>query len=235
MGHLPLTIIAPCFNESQTVVRFLERLESVLSTLPYTFSVVVVDDGSTDDTPLLLQKFTFQSTGLSLEIISLPENLGHQAAIYEGLVYAHALTGDHFIIMDADGEDSPSAIPALLKHTDADIVHVVRNKRRESLFFRFCYYVYKAIFRALTGKRMNFGNFCLISRPVLELAVQSEFAHFAAFLSKQRCTTRYVLADKEARIGGTSKMGFVKLFRHAVRSFSEYRTNNSRLLFKRSV
>ena len=227
-----VTIVTPCYNESVFAIRFLESLQASLAPLPFTFCVVVVNDRSTDDTSALLKKFTFTAANLSLKVLDLKFNVGQQAAIYQGLIYAQTLPCDHFIIMDSDGEDAPTAIPELLQHLDADIVNVVRNKRKESFQFKVCYALYKSVFRMVTGKRMNFGNFCLIRRNVLESAVYNTFSHFAAFLSKQRGTLKYITADREQRIGGQSKMGFKKLFYHAFRSFVEYGEDLLMLFFK---
>ena len=183
-GTKHITIITPCYNESITVISFLESLECVLSNHPYFFTVVVVNDCSTDDTLPLLNDFRFKVRNLSLHVITLESNAGHQAAIYNGFLFAGTLNCEHFIVMDSDGQDAPAIIPALLQYINTDIVNVVRNKRSEPLLFRFSYYCYRAIFKVVTGKRMNYGNFCLISRDILELAVRTKFSHFAAFLSK---------------------------------------------------
>jgi glycosyltransferase involved in cell wall biosynthesis len=228
----PITIITPCYNESVFLVRFLESLEQAIAALPYTFNIVVVNDCSSDNTMDLLSRFRFSAANVRLKLISLRFNVGHQAAIYQGMLYAQTLKSDHFIIMDSDGEDSPEAIPPLLQHLDSDIVNVVRNKRKESHAFRLFYWWYKFIFRLITGKRMNFGNFCLISRNVLECAVFSRFFHLAAFLSRQKYTSRYIVADREERIGGQSKMGFKKLFYHAFKSFVEYGEDLLMVFFK---
>ncbi len=217
-----IIIITPCYNESVIAVRFLESLESVLAGLPYCFCVVVVNDCSTDDTLSLLKSFKFKAANIGLDIIDLKSHAGHQAAIYQGFLYAQTLESNHFIIMDADGQDSPSAIPALLRHLDADIVHVVRSKRKESILFKLGYRAYKLMFRVITGEQMNFGNFSLISRNILERAVCSTFSHFAAFLSKQKGSHRYIAVERERRIGGRSKMGLKKLLNHAFMSFKEY-------------
>jgi len=234
-GTRHITIITPCYNESKTVISFLESVEGVLCSNAYSFTVVVVNDCSTDDTLSLLHDFRFKARNLSLHTISLENNVGHQAAIYNGFLFAKTLACEHFIVMDSDGEDAPAVIPALLEHLDADIVNVVRNKRREPLSFRVSYYCYKAIFRFVTGKRMNFGNFCLVSRNILEQAVRSNFSHFPAFLSRQKCITRYIVADREVRIGGKSKMGFKKLVDHALLSFAEYGYNMQLRVFKRTI
>lgn len=217
-----LTIIAPCYNEGQTVIRFLDHLERVLSSVAVPCSVVIVNDCSDDDTAVLLRRFRFSSGRLSFAVINLERNVGHQAAIYQGLLYARTLRAGRFIIMDADGEDDPSAITGLLKYADADMVTVVRSHRRESGFFRFCYGVYKGVFKLVTGKQMNFGNFCMISSKIADRAVEENFQHLAAFLCRQPEPMRYISAPKEERLGGRSKMTYGKLLRHAARSFTEY-------------
>ncbi len=232
MTNIPVTIITPCYNENLTAIKFLESLENTLASLPYFFNIVVVNDCSTDNTLTLLKSFKFKSSNLTLKIVNLRFNLGHQAAIFQGFLYAQSLQCDRFVVMDSDGEDSPAAIPLLLNHPESDIINVVRSKRKESIMFKVFYRFYKIIFKFVTGKEMNFGNFCLIRRNVLENAVFTTFSHFAAFLSKQKCTTQYIIADREMRIGGQSKMGFKKLFYHAFRSFVEYGEDMLMVFFK---
>lgn len=226
-----ITIITPCYNEGIVVTRFLEHLENILATLPYNFCVLVINDGSTDNTPGLLKDFQFKIDNAGLDTLNLEHNVGHQSAIYHGLLHAQTYESRHFIIMDCDGQDSPSAIPLLLKYKDADIVNVVRSKRRESMVFRLFYQVYKIIFRVVTGKQMNFGNFCLINRNILERAIELSFAHFAAFLSRQKGSIKSIVVAREVRIGGQSKMGFKKLFYHALKSFAEYEKDTPMLKF----
>ena len=222
MEHTPITIITPCYNENITVIKFLESLEAVLSALPQQFRVVVVNDCSTDNTADLLKQFRFSAPNIALTILNLRFNVGHQAAIYQGLLFASTTEGDHFIVMDSDGEDAPTAIPGLLQFTGYDIVNVVRGKRQEGSVFKISYVVYKAIFKLVTGKQMNFGNYCMISRKMLTSAVFNTFTHFAAFLSKQRGTRKFIVAEREKRLDGKSKMSFKNLLSHAFKSFVEY-------------
>jgi hypothetical protein len=138
------------------------------------------------------------------------------------LLYASNFAGNNFIVMDSDGEDAPAVIPELLQYAGTDIVHVVRGKRQEGLVFKFSYRIYKLIFRLVTGKDMNFGNYCLISRKILDSAVFNTFTHFAAFLSKQKGTRKSFIAEREKRLDGKSKMSFKNLLSHAFKSFVEY-------------
>ena len=217
-----ITIVTPCYNESGVVAPFLESLGNILVTLPYHFHIVVVNDCSTDNTLAQLQSFRFGAGNIDLKIINLKSNAGHQAAIYEGLLFANTTDSNHFIVMDADGQDAPAIIPDLLVGKDVDLVHVVRGKRNESALFRCCYWLYKKLFKLATGQTMNYGNFCLFSRKILDIAVSSGFSHFPAFLAKQKVNRRFIVATREKRIGGTTKMGFVKLVRYGLKSFTEY-------------
>ncbi len=227
-----ITIITPCYNENVITIKFLECLEKCIAGLPYIFTVLVVNDCSTDNTVQLLAQFKFNTPTLQLKVINLKFNVGHQAAIYQGFLYAHTTDCNHFIVMDSDGEDAPATIPQLLEHFDTDIVNVVRSERRESPLFKIFYCLYKFLFRLITLKRMNFGNFCLINRRVMETAIYSTFSHFAAFLSKQKAPTKYIVAKREERLGGKSKMGFRRLFIHAFMSFVEYGEDMLMLFFK---
>lgn len=222
MPDTPVTIIMPCYNENITVIKFLESLEQVLSSVQQSFYVIVVDDCSTDNTLELLKQFHFATEKIALKILQLQFNVGHQAAIYQGLLFAQQLESNQFIVMDADGEDAPSAIPQLLAHREYDIVNVVRGKRQEGLLFKISYAIYKSIFRLITNKQMNFGNFCLISRKVLNSAIFHTFTHFAAFLSKQRATRKFIIAERGKRLDGISKMNYKGLLSHAFKSFVEY-------------
>ena len=217
-----IAIITPCFNENNTIIRFLKQLEETLVNLPYDFTVVVVDDCSTDNTLALLSQFNFRARNIRLDLITLQFNLGHQGAIYQGLLYSQKLTSSKFIVMDADGEDDPTAILDIILEDEADIVHVVRGKRNEGVFFRIAYYFYKLLFRIITNKDMNFGNYCMINRKILNASIHTSFIHFAAYLSKIRANHAYIIHDRQRRIGGQSKMNAGSLISHAFKSLTEY-------------
>ena len=217
-----IAIVTPCFNENCTIVRFLGQLEETLSNLPYQFTVVVVDDCSTDDTLTLLNQYRFSATNIILEVITLEFNVGHQGAIYQGLLYSKELDANKFIVMDADGEDDPDAILDIILVDQVDVVHVVRGKRNESLFFRVAYYFYRLLFRFITSKSMNFGNYCMINRKVLNATIHTSFIHFAAYLSKIKAKHAYITHDRQKRIGGQSKMNTGSLISHAFKSLTEY-------------
>jgi len=215
-----IAIITPCFNENITAVKFLESLNNVLAEINFYFEIIIIDDASHDNTLQLLKEYNFTAPNITKHILSLQFNCGHQGAIYQGFLYARELDCHRFIVMDSDGEDNPSAIIELLSK-DAEIVTVVRGKRRESISFKLGYFVYRKFFYFITGKSMNFGNYSIISRNILENAIHNNFIHFPAFLLKQKAHKAEIIFDRAKRIDGKSKMNYQSLIQHAFKSLVE--------------
>ena len=219
--ELSIAIVLPCYNEEVIVRDFLRRLEKQLVALPYPFHIVAVNDSSTDQTLQLLSGYTPSAPNISISVLDLPFNQGHQGAIYQGMVYAENLQVTHCVVMDSDGEDDPKAIKKLVDYLDYDIVKVIRGKRNENLRFKVGYAVYRLIFRLITGKYMNYGNFVLISRKVLLGAVHNSFIHLAAYLVKQKGLQTGFRWDRSKRLGGKTKMNLGALVEHGIRSMIE--------------
>lgn len=215
-------IVVPCFNENHTIIKFIDELESVLANIKLNFELIVVDDASTDNSVALLQKKDIKAPNIKLHLIKASYNLGHQGAIYQGLCHAEFINCKQVIVMDGDGEDDPHAIPELLQKAQADIVHVKRGKRAENFVFRFFYGLYKLAFWLVTGKIMDFGNYCLINRRILETAVAKGFISFPAFLLKTKGEKDSIVLNRRKRIDGKSKMSLNGLIYHGFRSFSEF-------------
>jgi glycosyltransferase involved in cell wall biosynthesis len=218
----PVFIILACYNESAVIRTFLNELEQTLKYVDGEFVVVVIDDGSTDDTQQLLRQFSFSTPSVKIKLLRLEYNTGHQSALEQGILYAHSKHAAHAIIMDSDGEDDPAAIPELLILRNFDVVHVFRGKREEQWQFRFSYSAYKLLFRLITGRTMNFGNYCMINRKAIEIIHSRTFIHLAAFLSRLNLKSTSITSNRRSRIGGTSKMTFSDLIHHGFRSFVEY-------------
>jgi glycosyltransferase involved in cell wall biosynthesis len=218
-----ISIITPCYNEGRSIILFLQSLENVLKTLTeYQFNILVVDDCSNDNTPSLLRNFEFGSPNCKLHILRNLYNTGHQNSIFQGLLYTRKLSQEYVIIMDSDGEDNPMAIPLLLEKKEFDIVEVKRKKRSEGLLFRLMYLIYKMIFRVITGKVMNYGNYCMLNDSLVEKIRFTSFIHLPAYLLKQRGKRSFIAYDRSARLEGESKMGYKELFLHAFKSFVEF-------------
>jgi glycosyltransferase involved in cell wall biosynthesis len=223
-----IAILLPCYNESSGIDILHNLLISELEKLPFLFELIYIDDGSLDDTKACIEKLRIDSTTINGLLLALDFNMGHQKAIQQGLLYAASKNFDNVIIMDADGEDDPEAIKELLNYSNMDLVQVVRGKRNENWRFKFFYRLYQSLFKMVIGKRLNFGNFCMLSSNLVNITNKNSFVHLAAFLDNQKCQKTKIKWDRTQRIHGKSKMGFKNLFYHAVNSFVE---NAQSLLF----
>ena len=129
-----VSVAIPVYNEEAVLPELLRRTTAVLDSLPGgPHEIVLADDGSSDRTLELLEKAA--ETDDRLSVVALSRNFGHQTALTAALDYA---TGDVTILMDADLQDPPEAIPTLLDSYNQgyDVVYVRRVKRKESWWLR---------------------------------------------------------------------------------------------------
>ena len=123
-----ISIVLPCFNEAESLQPLLEEFIAVLGALGKPYEILVVDDGSTDGSAQQIAKLATNMHGLRL--IAHRSNFGQSAALLTG--YNHAL-GDVVVTMDADGQNDPADLPAMLHLLEEhDAVCGVRAKRRDS-------------------------------------------------------------------------------------------------------
>jgi glycosyltransferase involved in cell wall biosynthesis len=230
-----IAIVAPCFNEGEVAVRFAQELEQVLSRLEQRFTLVLVDDGSSDGTGQQLLSYQPAAGNVSLRVIGLPFNMGHQEAIHQGLLFAEALDAQRFIVMDSDGEDDPGAIAELVGIADASVAFVARGKRSEGLGFRMGWRLYRVVFRLVARRALPFGNYSMIDRRALSAVLHRSFTHYAAFLSRLRVPQRSIVRDRRPRIDGNSKMSWRSLSMHAFRSLIEYSEEAVALFLRASI
>jgi glycosyltransferase involved in cell wall biosynthesis len=225
---ITLSIVVPVFNDWTSATILLERLNKVADSLSIKISVLLVDDGSTELLERPLSHFTNLTSLAGVEIVHLALNVGHQRAIAIGLCVAVLdYDLDAVIVMDADGEDPPESIATLLEQAmpgqDYCIV-AQRRKRTENLRFRLSYIAYKSIFRLVTGKEINFGNFSLTSRGYARrlVMVSDLWNNLAAAILRTRFPIKRIAIDRGKRYAGTSKMNYVSLIVHGLSGMSVY-------------
>ncbi|MBR0674289.1 glycosyltransferase [Neoroseomonas soli] len=226
MPNRRIAVVTPVLNDWASLEHLLAALGGVAPTIGEV-SVLVVDDGSTE--AAATDKLARLAAGLTgLEIIRLACNLGHQRAIAVGLAELARRDGlDIVVVMDADGEDRPEDIAALLREHEAHpeaIVVAMRAERSEDRTFKALYHVYKAVFRASTGVTIDFGNFCLIPAPLLtRLVARPEiWNHLAATVIRSRTPLRRLPTARGTRYAGRSTMNLVSLVTHGLSGISVF-------------
>lgn len=164
-----VSIVAPMWNEEQTVDVFLTEVLSVVDQQSdFDFEVLLVDDGSQDETVARLEPWTHRHQ--QVRVIELSRNFGHQAAITAGVFEAR---GDAVVVMDSDLQDPPDLIPEMIQAwtLGADVVYAVRRERQgDSLFKRATARLYYRLLRGLSDTDIpaDTGDFRLMSRQVVE-------------------------------------------------------------------
>lgn len=157
------------YNEAEVMPMFVQRLRPVLEALDEPYEVITVDDGSTDETPVLLERY--RREWHQLRVVRLRTNAGHQAALSAGLARAR---GEWIATIDADLQDPPETLAAMLTAARAkgvDVVFGVREDRStDSAFKRWSARLYYRMIRRVVGAHVpdDAGDFRLMSRATVD-------------------------------------------------------------------
>jgi glycosyltransferase involved in cell wall biosynthesis len=161
-----LSVVAPMYEEEDTVDPFTERIAAALGHLNY--ELILVNDGSKDGTRDAMAAAAARDP--RVKVVSLARNFGHQPALTAGLEHAR---GDAIVMLDGDLQDPPEVIPEMLDRwrEGIDVVYAVREERLgESAFKRYTARGFYKTFRRLTGLNLavESGDFRLMDRRALD-------------------------------------------------------------------
>lgn len=165
MPHL--TVIVPAYNEAAAIRTTLENIASHLQTLSKEWDIVVVDDGSRDETASIVRNLP---ASIKTTLVRFSRNFGKEYAITAGLEYAK---GDIVVCMDADGQHSTELVDEMLAkwREGYDMVYAVRQDRQVES--RFKHWGSRIFYRAMSlGGQINIprdaGDFRLMDRKVVD-------------------------------------------------------------------
>jgi len=127
-----LSVVIPCWNEAGSLRLLLPVLSELLPNWSSAWEVVLVDDGSTDDSDALMREWSARS---GFRVLQLSRNFGKEAALTAGL---QAAAGDVVVLMDADLQNPPALIGEMVRrwHEGADVVYAVREHRADEGLFK---------------------------------------------------------------------------------------------------
>jgi glycosyltransferase involved in cell wall biosynthesis len=221
---IPLvSVVAPIYNEGPGVERFARRIAEVLGEAGLRYELVLVDDGSTDDSwsrVVALAVLDRRVRGLQLS-----RNFGKEPAVLAGLEHA---TGDAVVVIDSDLQHPPAAIPAMVRQWQggAHVVEAVkRNRTGQGLIGRLGGRLFNRAFTGLTRVDLvDATDFRLLSRPALEALLRlpehsSFFRGTSSWIGFRRGT---IEVDIDHREGGASRWTFRSLFRLAVNGITSF-------------
>ena len=230
-----LSFVFPIFNEEENIPVLVQRVLKVFSSLSCNCEMILVDDGSTDQSEEFLR--TAAKEDNRIKVVLLSRNYGHQIAVSAGM--AHAECTEAAFILDGDLQDPPEMASSFLERMRAgyDVVYGVRKKRKEAWFKRLAYYsAYRIIqFISSTNMPLDSGDYAMISKRVLdEMNAMPEQKRYLrglrAWVGFRQCGLEY---EREARHAGESKYSFKMLLDLAfegVFNFSDFPVRLIRLL-----
>jgi len=220
-----ISIVVPVFNEAAMITLLLERLAATARQLDrYTWELVLVDDGSTDDSAqrILDQAGLFPG---KLLLRRFSRNFGHQAALMAGLEKA---SGDAIIFIDADLQDPPDLFTTFLDHFEKgyDVVYGVRKRRQAGFVMNLAYKLFYLLFQKMADVAipLDAGDFGLISRRAAQVIRQMPerdllLRGLRSWVGFKQIGIPY---DRPERHAGESKYTLRKLMRLASSAFFGY-------------
>jgi len=209
---LDLSVIIPFLNEEESLPELISWIETVMKQHRFSYEVILIDDGSVDNSWEVVQKC--RANNSQIKGIKFQRNYGKSAALNEGF---KAAQGDYVITMDADLQDSPDEIPALLamiKDGKFDIVSGWKKERHDNTLTK---NLPSKLYNTVTGKMsgvklhdMNCGLKIYRSKVIKSIEVYGEMHRYIPVLAKwagfKKITEKAVI--HQARKYGVSKFGW---------------------------
>lgn len=217
-----LSVVAPLYREEALVEAFYDRVCSALEGLP--FELVLVDDGSTDRTPELLDQIAARDE--RVRVVHLSRNFGHQTALTAGLDHAR---GDAVAMIDADLQDPPELIREMLEHwlQGTDVVYAVRKRRDGETRFKLATArLFYKLFSALGDVALepDSGDFRLLDRAPLDalLAMRERNRFLRGMTVWIGYTQTAVPYERDARYAGETKYTLKKMVTFSLDAISSF-------------
>lgn len=228
-----LSIVVPVYNEQAVVGMFVAKLDQAVQALGLKYEILVIDDGSTDDTWRLIREMADR---YPLRGIRFTRHFGKEAGILAGLQHAD---GQAVVVMDGDGQHPPELLPgmvAIWQDGCADIV-AARKASRETdpLTTRINAWLFNRTMRYLTGLDLSgASDFRLLDRKVVDslLAFPEKVRFFRGMTVWTGFRQENVFFDVAPRLAGDGHWSTAQLTRLAMTAIAAYSSKPLDLIFK---
>src|SRR6266487_1732610 len=222
-----ISVVIPLYNEGPHLRGLVSDLRKALQQTGCRFEIVVIDDGSSDDTWAKIKDEARMSSDLCA--IRLSRNFGKELALCAGFERAR---GNAVIVMDGDGQHPPSLLPLMIetwRTSGADIIEAVKRRRgRESLAEKFGALTFYVILNKLSGFDLKgASDFKLIDRRVLDtwLAMHERnvfFRGMTAWMGFRTIQVPFEVGPRRAGKSGWSYLRRAKLALIGITTFSSF-------------
>lgn len=211
MSKIDISVVVPLLNEEESLPELFSWIERVMNKNNFSYEVIFVNDGSTDDSWKVIESLAQQSK--CVKGIKFRRNYGKSAALYHGFKEAQ---GDVVITMDADLQDSPDEIPELYNmiiNEDYDLVSGWKKKRYDPLSKRIPTKLYNATARRVSGIKnlhdFNCGLKAYKNEVVKNIEVYGEMHRYIPYLAKNEGYSKIgeKVVQHQSRKYGKTKFG----------------------------
>ncbi len=230
-----IDLLIPCHNEEESAEALIHALDDTIQGFDLhkqgevQFNILIVDDGSSDNTCQVLEQLIRASTSIAGgSIISLSRNFGKEAAMLAGLRNCNA---DACIILDADLQDPPRLIPTMVEAwlEGYQVVNAVRDDRSsDGLIKRLSSEGFYSLFLRLSKLQVQFNasDFRLLDRVAIQaiLACEERVRFSKGFFAWIGYHQKNIFFKRPARSSGTTKWGSWKLWNYALDGIFNFST-----------
>lgn len=235
MSKIDISIIFPLLNEEDSIIIAKERICNILDQTKYSYEIIFVDDGSTDNSAKIIKELCENNN--KLRLLSFSRNFGQEYAVFAGLQHSK---GRCAIYLDIDLQERPEIIPAMLENWENgyDIVCIRRKKRKDSFIKKFTAWLYYKYMSHLGMKEINnLANFTLLDRKVLDVfcSFKENNIQLRVQVNWLGFKKKILEVDREKREVGKTKFNFKKLLKIANRSIVSSTTRPLYLPFYFSI
>lgn len=219
-----LSVVVPCYNESSNVAPFLDRLIPVMNEIGLPYEVILIDDGSKDETTQRI--LASRLNNHAIKLVRFSRNFGKEAALNAGLTHA---TGDAVIQLDADLQHPPELLVDFVREwrNGGEIVYGARKSRNDDGFLRrFLTKSFYRVFSAISDVKLmeGLGDFLLLDRKVIQAILSlPERERFTkglyAWVGFKRAAVPFEVAP---RANGVSAWSIFKLFQFSIKAITSF-------------
>jgi dolichol-phosphate mannosyltransferase len=213
-SNIDISIIVPLYNEELVFEQLIKRLRSVVSSTDFSCEIILVNDGSSDNTATLIEAICEEDKRFTGIILS--RNYGHQLAVSAGMAYVRGKKGA--MIIDGDLQDPPELVTEFYKllENGYDVIYAIRKNRKETFFKKLAYSAYYRLQKKISSFNIpiDSGDFSMLSRRVVD--IMNDMPEQSRYLRGMRAWVGFKQIgfeyDRDERYAGETKYSWTKLF-----------------------
>ncbi len=214
MNTIDISIVVPLYNEEKVFEQLISRIISVINSTVFNCEIILVNDGSTDNTEYLIEQICKKDKRFTGILLS--RNHGHQLAVSAGLANFRGKKGA--MIIDGDLQDPPELVNDFYEYllNGYDVIYAIRKNRKEKFIKKLAYSTYYRLQKKISSFNIpiDSGDFSMLSKRVVdtinEMPEQSRYLRgMRAWVGFKQIGFEY---NRDERHAGETKYSWKKLF-----------------------